>query len=295
MTHPTTRAMNAALLLALLALSACRDQAPTPAQKTAIEQGKAAMAYWENKCKTMAGEKIYRKVEGVEGVLLLKVRPKAWENEWHDRNYPSAAFARERQADSYIMTFLGYEHSSAPDGKRPISPTDRGYINTDYLPKNPNNEPGYRYVDVIDEKDGVRYRYTGSEKVVGQKDKTAPGIINEMKNEGDRFDPNVYRWTLDKAVAPTPAPRYAVTYEDHVIPEERALGVASSTLKVIDTQNNEVLAERTVYAVTGGFDVRSDTSPWLVARVCPIQTGDSTAETRLFADQVLIPARTEQK
>jgi len=278
-----------ALLVALLALPACRDQTPTPAQKAVIEQGNAAMAYWEDKCKTVAGEKIYRKVEGVEGILLLKVRPKAWENEWHDRNFPGAAFAREAQADEYITSFLGYEYGTGgDDGPTPITPSSRGYIATDKRDNVPS-KPGYRYVDVIDEKDGTRYRYTGSEKVVGQKNLTAPGIINEMKNEGDRFDPNVYRWTLDKAVAPDPAPRYAVTYEDYVIPEERALGVASSTLKVIDIQTNEVLGESTRYAVTGGFDTKSSTSPWLVSRVCPTTSGLVGTWTRQFADQVLIP------
>ncbi|WP_374604265.1 hypothetical protein [Niveibacterium sp.] len=288
MTHPTTQTMSAALLLALLALSACRDQAPTPAQKAAIEQGNAAVAYWENKCKTVAGEKIYRKVEGVQGILLLKVRPKAWENEWHDRNFPGAAFARERQESEYIESFLGYEHSSAPDGKTPVSAADRGFVNTDFLPQNPSNEPGYRYVDVIDEKDETRYRYSGSIKAVSKKDSVAWKA--ELEKDPN-FDMNTYRWTLDKAVAPDPAPRYAVTYDDHVIPEERALGVASSTLKVIDTQTKEVLGELTRYAVTGGFEAQTSTSPWLRARYCPSFTGGSSSATRQFVDQVLIPQK----
>ncbi len=195
----------APLLIATALLGACSDPAK--------EQGKAALAYWENKCKTVAGEKVYRKVEGVEGILLLKVRPKASDPEWYDRNFPGAAFARERQADGYIESFLGYEHSSAPDGKRPISPTDRGYINIDFLPQNPNNEPGYRYVDVIDEKDGARYRYSGRWEEPWLQDKSwLKGYI---------------KFYLDRVPAPDPAPRYAVTFEDHVIPEERALGVAA--------------------------------------------------------------------
>lgn len=290
MTHPTTHALSATLFLALLALPACRDQAPTPAQKAAIEQGNAAMAYWEDKCKTVAGEKIYRKVEGVEGVLLVKVRPQPFDPEWYDRNYPGAAFAKEAGGDDYITTFLGYEYGTGGDGgPTPITPASRGYIATDKRDNVPS-KPGYRYVDVIDEKDGTRYRYTGSEKVVGQKDKTAPGIINEMKNEGDRFDPNVYRWTLDKAVAPDPAPRYAVTYEDHVIPEDRALGVASSTLKVIDTKTNEVLGELTRYAIAGGFEQRTSSPPWLGAYRCPDHAVGTSAATRKFVDQILIPA-----
>lgn len=39
-----------------------------------------------------------------------------------------------------------------------------------------------------------------------------------------------------------------MTYEDHVVPEERALWLASSTVKVINRQTNEVLGEMTRYA-----------------------------------------------
>jgi len=278
-------------VLAVLPLVGCPEAVDITNRLKALKGPNASERLWNEKCKTVAGRKIYRKVEGVEGILLLKVRPVAGENEWHDRNFPGGAMALEATGDEYITTFLGYEHSGDPSQTKPVSPTERGYFTPNVDPKNPSNEPGYRYVDVVDEKDGTRYRYSGSVKVVDQKDKTAPGVIEAMKQEGDRFDPNVYRWTLDKTYAPDPAPRYAVTFEDHVIPEERALAIASSTLRVLDMQTGEVLAEHTVYALTGGFGIRSSTSPWLVAQQCPTNSGDPHARTRQFVDQVLIPKK----
>ncbi|WP_172199417.1 hypothetical protein [Niveibacterium sp. COAC-50] len=253
----------AALLLATTLLSACSDPAK--------EQGKAALAYWENKCETVAGEKIYRKVEGVEGVLLLKVRPRAADPEWYDRNFPGAAFAKEATSNEYIETFLGYEHSPSPTGE-PVSPTRRGFITTDFNSSDPSNKPGYRYVDVVDEKDGKRYRYT-------------------LRRERD-LSAKTEWWNvfLDRVPAADPAPRYAVTYEDHVIPEERAMGVASTTLKVIDTQTNEVMGELTRYAIAGGFEQHTVSPPWLNAYRCPNQSVGTEAATRKFVDQVLIPA-----
>lgn len=278
-------------VLVALFLAGCPEAVDISNRLKALRGPNASERLWNEKCKTVAGQRIYRKVEGVEGILLLKLRPAAGENEWHDRNFPGGAMALEATGDEYITSFLGYEHSSDPGKTKPVSAASRGSINTTFLPENPSNEPGYRYVDVIDEKDGTRYRYSGSVKVVDQKDKTAPGVIEAMKQEGDRFDPNVYRWTLDKTYAPAPAPRYAVTFEDHVVPEERALAIASSTLKVLDMQTGEVLAEHTVYALTGGFGIRSSTSPWLVARECPTNSGDPHARTRQFVDQVLIPKK----
>lgn len=267
MTHPTIRAQSAALLLVLFSLSACSDPAK--------EQGKAALAYWENKCKTVAGEKIYRKVEGVEGVLLLKVRPIAADPEWYDRNFPGAAFAKEAYGNYYIETFLGYEHSPSPTGE-PVSPTRRGFITTDFNSSDPSNKPGYRYVDVIDEKDGTRYRYSGRWEEPWLKDK--------------KWLKGYIKFYLDRVPAPDPAPRYAVTYEDHVIPEERAMGVASTTLKVIDTQTNEVMGELTRYAIAGGFEQHTVSPPWLNAYRCPNQSVGTEAATRKFVDQILIPA-----
>ena len=201
----------------------------------AEEEKKAALArkaraLYEEKCRTVAGEKIYRTVLDVEGIVLLKVRPEAGGREWADLMWTGAAFALESRADEYITTFLGYEQSSR-EGV-PVTPDRRGYINTNYVPENASNLPGYRYVDVIDEKDGQRYRYTGSNKVVGKKDITAPNVQLGIKND-PTYDLNVYQWTLVKSLAPDPSPRYGVTFEDHVIPDERALGVASSTVRVL--------------------------------------------------------------
>lgn len=68
--------------------------------------------------------------------------------------------------------------------------------------------------------------------------------------ENPNIDLNIYRWGLDRVSSPKPLARYAVTFEDSVIPEERAKGFASSKVIVLDMQTNVVLAEMLRY-VTG--------------------------------------------
>ena len=63
------------------------------------------------------------------------------------------------------------------------------------------------------------------------------------------YSKTYHRFTLDKTPSPSATPpRYGVTYEDHVIPEDRYLGIASSTIKVLDLETKEVLGEMTRYA-----------------------------------------------
>jgi hypothetical protein len=104
--------------LLLLGLIANSQGAPLLGKPSALDRAKAGKALWEEKCRTVAGEKIYRKVENVEGLVLLKVRPQASDREWSDPMWPGAAFALEARTDEYIVTFLGYEHSSSPTGAR---------------------------------------------------------------------------------------------------------------------------------------------------------------------------------
>lgn len=247
---------------------------------------KQAEALYKEKCEKVAGIKIYKTVPEVEGVLLLKIRPDRIDRELSDPMWPGAAFGTEFRGNSYIESFLGYEHSSAADGS-PVTPKRRGYIATD---QRPGGLPGYRWVEVPDPKDGQRYRYTGSDKVVGKKDPTAYNVQLELKRDPN-YDMNVYRWSLDKIPSPSKiSPRYAVTFEDHVIPEERALWVASSTVKVLDLKTNEVLGEMTRYAMSYIHAPRYS-MPWLNHSICPYALGSPSASTRQFVDQILIPSK----
>lgn len=289
---PTLR-LPLTLTLAAFLLAACQTtsppaQAQQPGTLSIQERVQRGKALFDEKCKTVAGEKIYKTVPDVEGVLLLKVRPQAGEREWADKMWPGAAFALEATNEEFITTFLGWEQSSLSDS--PVTPRYRGYINTKIAPDNPSNLPGYRYVEVLDEKDGKRYRITGSQKIVGRKDTTAKGVQMAMEKD-PAYDLNIYRWTLDKTPASDPAPRYAVTYEDHVVPEERTLWLASSTIKVIDRLTNEVVGEMTRYAWSAGAPSSANPSPWLTAYKCPGHAVGAEAATRKFVDQILLPKK----
>lgn len=233
---------------------------------------KEAKAYYEEKCEKVAGIRIHKTVPDVEGLLLLKIRPERRSRELADPMWPGAAFGREVYGSSYITSFLGYEYRAVKDGE--ISPW-RGYINTD---KRPGGLPGYRWVEVIDEKDGQRYRYSAHYDEPWQSDKS--------------YLKGYVRFNLDKNPSPSKTPpRYAVTFEDHVIPEERALWVASSTIKVLDLQTNEVLGEMTRYAISY-IHAPHHSMPWLNHSICPTMqmTGDLDS-SRKFVDQILIPKK----
>jgi len=280
---PAFKTRLAALLLAGLWATATWGYDPRNREEY-VAKIKEAEAYYKDKCEKVSGIKIYKTVPDVEGVLLLKIRPERSDRELADPNWPGAAFGTELRGNSYIESFLGYEHSSSPDGA-PVTPTHRGYINTD---KRPGGLPGYRWVEVIDPKDGQRYRYTGSEKPSGRKN---PQAYKAELEKNPNYDMNVYRWSLDKVPSPSKTPpSYAVTFEDHVIPEERDLWVASSTVKVLDLRTNEVLGEMTRYAMSYIHAPRHS-MPWLNHSICPLTSGGPSVSTRQFVDQILIPKR----
>ena len=239
-------------LVMFVSISPCASvMAQKPSEKDSSQARLAkAEAMFQERCKTV-GEKIYRTVENVEGIFLMKLRPdKINYGNQFEMNDP---YGQDLGGDGYIKNFL-------------LGRNVRGSI-VDH----DQARDGYRYVEAIDPKDGKRYRYIGASKVVGKKDAGSYNIQVELKRNPN-YDLNIYSFVLDKTIASGPPPRYGVTYDDISAREEREYWIAGGSLKVIDLKTNEVIAERIGYMIDRGQGNRSGgRSPWLLAErnACP--------------------------
>ncbi len=258
-------------LALLFALSGCGSHSATKQDNILYQQREAE---FNQLCRTKAGYKINRVVTEVEGIRLLKVRHRIQDGNMFA---PGAAFGLEAKEDGYISNFLTNRYpSTVADNSYDVNPS----IHADGM-------PGFRYVDVLDDKDGKYYRYTMSQKVVGQADVNAP-MVKKALAENPNTDLNIYRWGLDRVPSPQPLARYAVTFEDSVIPEERAKGFASSKVIVLDMQTNEVLAEMVRYVWGPSQPTSYTPNPWLTTDKCPGVAVGASAATRQFIDRVLV-------
>ena len=259
-------------LILLLVISA----GAVPAQKDATPEAQRARlakaeAMFKERCKT-AGEKIYRTAANVEGILLIKVRPQ--KRNFSDQFAMDDPYGKDFGGDAYIMSFL------------------RGFNERrkESVPGDPLRL-GYFYVEALDPKDGQRYRYTGSIKDVEVKSSVLMGGDGKRTFVTKRF-------VLDKILASGLTSRYGVTYNDISTREEREYWIAGSSLKVMDLQTNQVMAERIGYMMDRGQgDTSGGRSPWLLAAnyACPdfhryvspvVKEPGSSAQTHQTADFV---------
>jgi hypothetical protein len=236
-----------------------------PSSNARLEKAKALFA---QRCQT-AGEKIYRTVPNVEGVYLLKVRPK-------DKNYGNQfalddPYGNDLGGDGYILTFLrgsdnpNYYHSVNRKEKSP------------YM--------GYLYVDVDNVVDGGRYRYTGK--------------LEEPWLNDKHYAKGYIRFVMSSAPVSDPHPRYGVTYDDISTHEDREYWIAGSSLKVIDLLTNEIIAERVGYMMDWAQGSTAGArSPWLFAadNACPAFSPDGkhgsffqSRQADRFVEKVLLP------
>jgi hypothetical protein len=199
-----------------------------------------AEAMFQERCK-VAGEKIHRTAENVDGIFLMKVRPGDINRD--EQFKMDDPYGRDLGGEGYIETFVrGSYELMRPKNPRPGWPS----------------RLGYRYVEAIDPKDGRRYRYTGR--------------IDEPWKYDSSYSTTYKRFVLDKISASDPAPRYGVTYDDISTREEREVWIAGSSLKVVDLQTNEIMAERIGYMMDLGQGATGGgRAPWLLAaaNACP--------------------------
>jgi hypothetical protein len=232
-----------------------------------------AKALFDERCKS-AGEKIYKTVDGVEGVLLVNVRPKYSNSDRYDQNWADAGLPRESGGDLYIRRFLDWEHEVRTLGGKPGQHLDwRGVLNP--ISKAVDGYAifsGYSFADVK-EPDGRIYRY--QYKV----ENTPIGERNELSRD---------------LLSGKPA-RYSISYKNMTDPADRVHWVAGTTVTVTDTQTNEVMAEKTWYSFEAGLGSRAGSrTPWNFAITCPPPVhGLDDSQTRYFVDQILKPKQGE--
>lgn len=235
------------------------------------ERQKTASAMFNERCKR-AGKFIHRTAENVEGIFLMKVRPDKvnYDNQFElDDPYGS-----DLLGNGYIHSFLRGSYEADSGKLVPLSEASRGYW----------------YVEAVDPVDAVRYRYTGSIRDVTH--------VRSVMSGGDGRTTFIAKeYVVDRAASNAPPLRYGVTYDDISTGEERDYWIAGSSLKVIDLQSNEVIAERIGYMVDIFQGSRAGgRSPWLLAadHACPSFGGkygalNQSRQADRFVEEVLRP------
>ena len=219
----------------------------------------AAKAVFDRQCQT-AGEKIYRTVDNVEGMMLLKVREKYTDGKgrdpmWDDAAARSGSDPKDSSDQYYINSFLQF--STGVEGGGGLAFEGNLLPTSKYLPR-------YRYVDVLQPDGKSITRYRGGW--------------------------NINRKPLAEEANPKQPARYAFTYENNVDPELRKIWIAGTTLKVLDLKTGELLAEKTIYAFEPSLGYGADFSsqpPWVRAVKCP--DDENLQISRFFVERVLKP------
>lgn len=242
------KALALALVIALLMLFPGRQVFEQRQEQSAAQSRLAeAEARFQARCKT-AGEFIHKTAENVDGILLMKLRPKEIND--GDQYRMDDPYGRDLGGSGYITSFVKGSFQA----------------NTSGTPA-PGSPPriGYPYVEAVDPQDGKQYRYTGGIKEVIKTTSLMMGGDGKTTFKTREF-------VLDRTPAPNSGPRYGVTYDDISTLDDREYWIAGSSLKIIDLSTNEVMAERIGYMMDRGQGNSSGgRSPWLFAadHACP--------------------------
>ena len=203
-----------------------------PVKEAAEKRYNEARAVFDEQCKK-AGEKIYRTVDNVDRVMLLNLmgenERKIYDPMWEDAAI-NLVLLSPYTAERYIETFLSYDIDyNVPEQKY------HSWTN------------GYQFVDVLEKGNNMNTssitRYT----------RLTPAKDSVLQTEFQPVNPA----------------RYIVILEKNVDSELRKHWVAGATIKIIDRQTDELLAEKTIFAFDPLQGATSDRgAPWSRADIC---------------------------
>lgn len=242
------------------------------------ERLKAATAQFELRCKS-AGEKINRTVENVEGVVWMKWRPKSSND--GDQFKLDDPYGKDCSEEGCIADLLRVTRGAE------LNPEEAARYTK-----------GYRYVESADPSSGDYYRYAGTVKLRPRW--TEETIAREKKLSGKEIGPTDHVFTVERQTIAKASARYGITWDDISTREDREHWIAGGSLKVIDLQTNEVIAEHVGYMMDRGLGSTSGfRSPWGDApwSACPAFAKAPSGgpfmsyRTRDFVIQVLKPTK----
>ena len=212
---------------------------PVP-EDSGYKSGMTPQEYFDHLCKTEAGEFIYKTVEDVEGLYIMRPR---------------------REATDYEL-----EHLYALED--PYGDTD------DPNPQDYFIQPPYGVYDFVEEpgrlvtQSSPRYR-----RYVRGPEKDSKKDFVYMKDMHSERVPYVVQAEDSERLKS----RYGYTWRGVMRPHDRDLGIAGGELIVMDVQQNKVLAARRGFIRSGG--VRNLTGiSWLNGQVCPKKTPLATSQ-----------------
>lgn len=204
---------------------------PVPAD-SGYKPGMTSQEYFEHLCKTEAGEFIYKTVENVDGLYMMRSRKEATDDEL------SHLYAME---DPY-----GHTNGEATGIEFLFVEPNRYQIFEMAVTKDRKLRMGKQFLDPsylkMPDAQAIYERYSG-------------------------FDARKTK-TMIKEFATTLKSRYGFTWRGVTRPHDRELGIAGGELIVLDLQTKEVLGVRRGYIRSGGMKNLTGIW-WLTGRTCP--------------------------
>lgn len=205
---------------------------PVP-EDSGYRPGMTSQEYFDHLCKTEAGEVIYKTVENVEGLYMMRPREQAndyMQEHLYAMEDPYGHMDAEAQDPEFFfvgpLRYKFLEHSLAPS-KKPS--WGRSFLDDSYFVA-PSNLAHHE-------------RYLGS-------------------NGRDPI-------TMIKEYDSARKARYGYTWRGIVRPHDREMGIAGGELIVLDLETREVLGVRRGYIRTGSVLNNLTGVWWLTGQACP--------------------------
>lgn len=233
----------------------------------ADSSAKIASGIFEQHC-SRSGEKIYKRIQNVEGIRLLNLRGDKLN--FSDQYALDDPYGSDLIGNGYIESFF----------------RDFYIVNRVKAAIPGANSPpriAYHFVEAVDPFNGKLYKYTGAVD--------EPWLKNKAHLKGDK------QFILNRIAIENPSAQYGVMFNDISTKEDRDYWIAGSSLQVIDIKTNEILAERIgyMYDPAQGSTI-GGRAPWIVAanHSCPSfgtrgASSSQAMQTEAFVEKVLIP------